>query len=133
MEGPLSKWTNVMKGWQYRWFVLDEGAGLFSYYTSRDKMVRGVRRGCVRLRGAVIGIDDEDEATFTVTVDGKTFHFQVRNGGEIRLEREAADFNLAGGCPRKMSKKSRRLYFLPRIMLFLQSFPSLCPSFFCQY
>ncbi len=81
MEGPLSKWTNVMKGWQYRWFVLDEGAGLFSYYTSRDKMVRGVRRGCVRLRGAVIGIDDEDEATFTVTVDGKTFHFQVRNGG----------------------------------------------------
>ena len=78
MEGSLSKWTNVMKGWQYRWFVLDETAGLFSYYTSRDKMVRGVRRGCVRLRGAVIGIDDEDEATFTITVDGKTFHFQVR-------------------------------------------------------
>ncbi len=78
MEGPLSKWTNVMKGWQYRWFVLDDAAGLFSYYTSRDKMVRGVRRGCVRMRGAVIGIDDEDEATFTVTVDGKTFHFQVR-------------------------------------------------------
>ena len=33
MEGALSKWTNVMKGWQYRWFVLDEHAGLFSYYT----------------------------------------------------------------------------------------------------
>ena len=33
MEGALSKWTNVMKGWQYRWFVLDENAGLFSYYT----------------------------------------------------------------------------------------------------
>lgn len=33
MEGPLSKWTNVMKGWQYRWFVLDDGAGLLSYYT----------------------------------------------------------------------------------------------------
>lgn len=32
----------------------------------------------MRLKGAVIGIDDEDEATFTVTVDGKTFHFQVR-------------------------------------------------------
>ncbi len=77
MEGNLSKWTNVMKGWQYRWFVLDESAGLFSYYTSREKMMRGVRRGCVRLRGAVIGIDDEDEATFTITVDGKTFHFQV--------------------------------------------------------
>ena len=32
-EGPLSKWTNVMKGWQYRWFVLDDNAGLLSYYT----------------------------------------------------------------------------------------------------
>ncbi|ODM88170.1 Oxysterol-binding protein-related protein 9, partial [Orchesella cincta] len=33
MEGPLSKWTNVMKGWQFRWFVLDENTGLLSYYT----------------------------------------------------------------------------------------------------
>ena len=33
MEGTLSKWTNVMKGWQYRFFVLDENAGLLSYYT----------------------------------------------------------------------------------------------------
>lgn len=36
MEGPLSKWTNVMKGWQYRWFVLDDNAGLLSYYTVRN-------------------------------------------------------------------------------------------------
>ena len=45
MEGALSKWTNVMKGWQYRWFVLDDSAGLFSYYTSKEKMRKGVRRG----------------------------------------------------------------------------------------
>ncbi|XP_014249855.1 oxysterol-binding protein-related protein 9 isoform X2 [Cimex lectularius] len=82
MEGSLSKWTNVMKGWQYRWFVLDDNAGLLSYYTSREKMMRGVRRGCVRLKGAVIGIDDEDDSTFTITVDSKTFHFQARDGDE---------------------------------------------------
>lgn len=82
MEGPLSKWTNVMKGWQYRWFVLDDNAGLLSYYTSKDKMVRGARRGCVRLKGAVIGIDDEDDSTFTITVDGKIFHFQARDEEE---------------------------------------------------
>ena len=28
--------------------------------------------------GAVVGIDDEDDSTFTVTVDNKTFHFQVQ-------------------------------------------------------
>ncbi|XP_077463278.1 oxysterol-binding protein-related protein 9 isoform X2 [Stigmatopora argus] len=82
MEGPLSKWTNVMKGWQYRWFVLDYNAGLLSYYTSKDKMMRGSRRGCVRLQGAVIGIDDEDDSTFTITVDQKTFHFQARDADE---------------------------------------------------
>uniref|UniRef100_A0A4W3IGC5 Oxysterol-binding protein n=1 Tax=Callorhinchus milii TaxID=7868 RepID=A0A4W3IGC5_CALMI len=44
--------------------------------------MRGSRRGCVRLRGAVIGIDDEDDSTFTVTVDQKTFHFQARDADE---------------------------------------------------
>jgi len=82
MEGALSKWTNVMKGWQYRWFVLDDNAGLFSYYTSKEKMRRGVRRGCVRLRGALVGIDDEDDSTFTITVDNKTFHFQAKDSEE---------------------------------------------------
>lgn len=33
MEGSLSKWTNMVQGWQYRWFVLDDNAGLLSYYT----------------------------------------------------------------------------------------------------
>ncbi|CAG0889302.1 unnamed protein product [Darwinula stevensoni] len=82
MEGPLSKWTNVMQGWQYRWFVLDDNAGLLSYYTSKEKMMRGVRRGCVRLKAAVLGIDEEDDATFTITVDGKMFHFQARDPDE---------------------------------------------------
>ncbi|CAL4074848.1 unnamed protein product, partial [Meganyctiphanes norvegica] len=82
MEGPLSKWTNVMKGWQYRWFVLDDSAGLLSYYTSKEKMVRGARRGCVRLKGAIVGIDDDDDSTFTITVDAKTFHFQAHDPDE---------------------------------------------------
>ncbi|KAI0209600.1 Oxysterol-binding protein-related protein 9 [Lamellibrachia satsuma] len=82
MEGPLSKWTNVVRGWQYRWFVLDDDVGLLSYYTSKEKMSRGVRRGCVRLKGATIGIDDEDDSTFTITVDQKMFHFQARDADE---------------------------------------------------
>lgn len=45
MEGPLSKWTNVMKGWQYRWFVLDYNAGLLSYYTVRCRVGRARERG----------------------------------------------------------------------------------------
>lgn len=44
--------------------------------------MRGARRGCVRLKTAVIGIDDEDDSTFTITVDHKTFHFQARDAEE---------------------------------------------------
>ncbi|MCP9263503.1 Oxysterol-binding protein [Dirofilaria immitis] len=77
MEGPLSKWTNVVHGWQYRWFVLRDDA--LHYYTSREKMMKRQQRGCIRLRGAVIGIDGESNSLFTVTVDGKTFHLQGRD------------------------------------------------------
>ncbi|TPP60629.1 Oxysterol-binding protein [Fasciola gigantica] len=82
MEGPLSKWTNVVNGWQYRWFVLDFSVGILFYYTSKEKMIRGDRRGCVKLKNAQVGIDDEDDSTFTITVDHKTFHFQARDADE---------------------------------------------------
>ena len=75
MEGALSKWTNLVQGWQYRYFVLNDD--VLCYYTSRDKMLRGQQRGCIRLRGAAIGIDGENNSLFTITVDGKTFHLQV--------------------------------------------------------
>ena len=39
-------------------------------------MVRGARRGCLRLKGAQTGISDEDDSTFTITCDHRTFHFQ---------------------------------------------------------
>lgn len=133
MEGPLSKWTNMVNGWQYRWFVLDQSAGLLSYYVvrkcfiygqasyrsvemagysimymnhlrcchstliclhsqihsplsflpyllqSKDKMKRGSRRGCFQLKRAIIGIDDEDDSTFTIRIDSRIYHFQGKN------------------------------------------------------
>lgn len=81
-EGPLSKWTNVIHGWCFRWFVLDVQNGLLSYYTSKDNMNKGERRGCIRLKDAYVGYDKEDDITFTITVDDKTFHLQARNLGE---------------------------------------------------
>ncbi len=39
-------------------------------------MKRGSRRGCFRLKTAFVGIDDEDDCTFTIRVDSRTYHFQ---------------------------------------------------------
>lgn len=49
--------------------------------------MKGVRRGCVRLKGAIIGIDDQDVNTFTITVDHKTFHFQVSLRVKVQLKK----------------------------------------------
>lgn len=84
VEGPLSKWTNMVQGWQCRWFVLDQNLGLLSYYTSKQKMKLGVRRGCIRLLQANLGLDDEDQNIFTITdlSNDKTFHFQTKDSDE---------------------------------------------------
>lgn len=43
MAGPLFKWTNMVKGYQPRYFVLDEVNGLVSYYTVRQRKVLNKR------------------------------------------------------------------------------------------
>ncbi|KAL7735928.1 hypothetical protein ACLKA6_002371 [Drosophila palustris] len=86
-------------------------------------MVKGVRRGCVRLKDALIGIDDQEDNTFTITVDHKTFHFQARHTDEreqwvrrledtirrhanrSRLWDSQSSFYIAGGYTKESSGK----------------------------
>lgn len=50
-------------------------------------------------QGAVIGIDDEDDSTFTITVDQKTFHFQGELNEEIlSLHSPKCFFSSSFGC-----------------------------------
>ena len=39
-------------------------------------MSKGSRRGCITLKKAIVGIDDEDICTFTIHSEGHTYHFQ---------------------------------------------------------
>ncbi|XP_071535961.1 oxysterol-binding protein-related protein 11-like isoform X2 [Panulirus ornatus] len=65
-EGQLIKFTNVVKGWQARWFILNPEIGTLEYYLSEsDKHERA--RGSIQLAGAVISPSDEDSYTFTVS------------------------------------------------------------------
>lgn len=36
LEGNLYKWTNPLKGWQPRWFNVDQQQGVLHYYTVRN-------------------------------------------------------------------------------------------------
>lgn len=50
------------------------------------------------LQGAVLGIDDEDESTFTITtLDQKTFHFQGEHSTNIDVGNELPSIGVTLG------------------------------------
>ncbi|XP_050529583.1 oxysterol-binding protein-related protein 11 [Daktulosphaira vitifoliae] len=64
-EGQLYKYTNVVKGWQHRWFILDPKGGTLCYYLSEND-TKQQPRGCIHLESAVISPSEEDSNTFSV-------------------------------------------------------------------
>ncbi|KAL5266524.1 hypothetical protein ACHWQZ_G003783 [Mnemiopsis leidyi] len=65
IEGQLLKWTNVVKGWQQRWFFLSPDVGLLHYFLSEDKKLMGPR-GSLRLIGAAVQPSGEDQLMFSI-------------------------------------------------------------------
>jgi len=63
-EGQLNKFTNVVKGWQYRWFVLEPELGQLQYFLLEEKA--GRCRGSQHLAGGVVLPSEEDSQTFTI-------------------------------------------------------------------
>ncbi|CAH8563735.1 unnamed protein product [Schistosoma guineensis] len=65
-EGQLLKFTNVMKGYQYRWFVIDPDSGRIEYYEKEDHKRSLKPRGALSLIYASICPSDEDSQTFFI-------------------------------------------------------------------
>ncbi|CAH8513040.1 unnamed protein product [Schistosoma turkestanicum] len=65
-EGQLLKFTNVMKGYQYRWFVIDPDSGRIEYYEKEDHKRSLKPRGTLNLVYASICPSDEDSQTFFI-------------------------------------------------------------------
>ena len=63
-EGQISKFTNVVKGWQFRWYVLDTSTMVLEYYLVDD--MDGKCRGRQVMEGALIIPSEEDGHTFSI-------------------------------------------------------------------
>ena len=59
VEGQLCKFTNVVKGWQYRWFVLDTSNMVLE---ERD----GKSRARQEMEGALVIPSEENSHTFSI-------------------------------------------------------------------
>ncbi|XP_007907304.1 oxysterol-binding protein-related protein 11 isoform X2 [Callorhinchus milii] len=80
--GYLMKYTNLVTGWQYRFFVLNNEDGLLEYFVNEQS--RGQKpRGTLQLAGAVISPSDEDSHTFTVNAaSGEQYKLRATDAKE---------------------------------------------------
>jgi len=77
-KGWLYKWTNYIKGYQKRWFVLSNG--LLSYYRNQAEMAHTCR-GTISLHGAIIHTETYS-CNFVVSNGGGTQTFHLRASSE---------------------------------------------------
>ncbi|XP_070571665.1 oxysterol-binding protein 1-like isoform X2 [Ptychodera flava] len=87
-KGWLYKWTNYIKGYQRRWFVLSNG--LLSYYRTQAEMAHTCR-GTINLAGAYI--DTEDSCNFVISSGAQTFHLKASS--EVERQRWVTALELA--------------------------------------
>ncbi|XP_034034570.1 oxysterol-binding protein-related protein 11-like [Thalassophryne amazonica] len=82
IDGYLMKYTNLVTGWQYRFFVLNNEAGLLEYFVNEQSRLQKPR-GMLPLAGAVISPSDEDSHTFTVNaISGEQYKLRATDAKE---------------------------------------------------
>ncbi|XP_046841435.1 oxysterol-binding protein 1-like isoform X2 [Xenia sp. Carnegie-2017] len=81
-RGWLMKWTNYIKGYQKRWFVLSHG--LLSYYRNQADVFYTCR-GTINMANAFISTED-DPCGFVVS-NGSTHFFHLRATSEIERQK----------------------------------------------
>uniref|UniRef100_A0AAZ3Q3P4 Oxysterol-binding protein n=1 Tax=Oncorhynchus tshawytscha TaxID=74940 RepID=A0AAZ3Q3P4_ONCTS len=82
IDGCLMKYTNLVTGWQYRFFVLNNEAGLLEYFVNEQSRPQKPR-GTLPLAGAVISPSDEDSHTFTVNaISGEQYKLRATDAKE---------------------------------------------------
>ncbi|KAM7369057.1 hypothetical protein PAMP_013356 [Pampus punctatissimus] len=78
-KGWLFKWTNYLKGYQRRWFVLSNG--LLSYYRTQAEMAHTCR-GTIPLATAHIEVGDT--CHLVLTSGGRSYHLKATSEGECQ-------------------------------------------------
>ncbi|XP_046715512.1 oxysterol-binding protein-related protein 10 isoform X2 [Silurus meridionalis] len=85
MEGVLSKYTNLLQGWQNRYFVLDEELHQLQYFVNEQGRSQKPR-GILSLIGAVVTTSDEAPHMFVVnSTNGELFKLRAVDSREQQL------------------------------------------------
>lgn len=82
VRGQLSKFTNALRGYQQRYFILDPAKGTLEYYLPNDTK-RIHPRGFIILSGSIITPSEEDGQTFNVcSSSGEIYRLRASDSRE---------------------------------------------------
>ncbi|GFR75767.1 oxysterol-binding protein [Elysia marginata] len=114
MEGQILKFTNVMKGFQYRWFVLDPDSGMLEYF-EKEEHKKQRPRGSVHLAAAVVSPSEEDSQTFIVNAaNGEIFKLRASDARERQLWvdrlRSTAEYHTANFVQNNLQTNAQRTH-----------------------
>ncbi|XP_071251795.1 oxysterol-binding protein-related protein 10-like isoform X4 [Salvelinus alpinus] len=85
LEGVLNKYTNLLQGWQNRYFVLDPDMGQLQYFVNEHSKNQKPR-GSLPLVGASVVLSDELPHMFTVhSATGEAYKLRASDVGEQQL------------------------------------------------
>ncbi|KAL3426554.1 oxysterol-binding protein [Phlyctema vagabunda] len=83
MKGYLKKWTNYRKGYQLRWFVLEDG--VMSYYKSQDD-ASSACRGAINMRIAKLNMDPTEKTKFEI-IGKSSVKYHLKANHEVEAKR----------------------------------------------
>lgn len=117
LEGVLSKYTNLLQGWQNRYFVLDFEAGLLQYFVN-EQSKHQKPRGALSLSGAIVSLSDEAPHMLVVySANGEMYKLRAADAKEKQLWvtqlRACAKYHMETNSKTTPSSRSRSLTLLP--------------------
>ncbi|XP_074201452.1 oxysterol-binding protein-related protein 10 isoform X3 [Camelus bactrianus] len=117
LEGVLSKYTNLLQGWQNRYFVLDFEAGILQYFVN-EQSKHQKPRGALSLSGAIVSLSDEAPHTLVVySANGEMYKLRAADAKEkqfwVTQLRACAKYHMEMNPKTPPSARSRSLTLLP--------------------
>ncbi|KAM6958670.1 oxysterol-binding protein-related protein 10-like isoform 1-T1 [Aplochiton taeniatus] len=104
LEGVLSKYTNLLQGWQNRYFVLDPEVGQLQYFVNEQGRSQKPR-GSLPLIGASVMPSDEAPHMFMVhSVNGELYKLRAADAKEQQFW-----MNQLQACARRHSDSSAKV------------------------
>ncbi|KAM9164304.1 oxysterol-binding protein-related protein 10 isoform 1-T1 [Pangshura tecta] len=117
LEGALSKYTNLLQGWQSRYFVLDFETGILQYFVN-EQSKNQKPRGALSLAGAIISLSDEVPHMLVVYfANGEMYKLRAADAKEkqywVTQLRSCAKYHTEGNSKNTPSSRNRNLSLLP--------------------